>query len=320
MIQQSVTLVGTVEPWKRSVVASEIAGLVRAFPVKEGQHVTRGQVLAQLRTESLDIRLESTLASFKEAKARHLQAKKDLDRITLLFQKELVTQKEFDDAVAQEQAQRERVAQLEAEIRQVRDQLEKSTITAPFEGWIVEEFTEVGQWVQAGGPIVELVDLTQVQVEVPLPERFVPNVHPGDPVTAAFDGLPWFQAQGTVFSVVAQADRDSRTFPIKVKLPNPKLTIKSGMVSRITLRVGTPHEGLVVPKDALVLRGGKEYVFVVEEGRGQQIPVQSLVHLDDVVEIQGKVQPGQSVVVEGNERLRPGQPVRILDSTPRGTS
>ena len=113
-IQQSVTLVGTVEPWKRSIVASEIEGLVQVFPVKEGMRVKRGQLLARLRTETLNIQLDSALASHREARTRYRQAKQDLGRVRVLFDKELVTQKEFDDAQAEEGALRERLSQLDS--------------------------------------------------------------------------------------------------------------------------------------------------------------------------------------------------------------
>lgn len=311
-IQQSVTIVGTVEPWKRSTVASEIAGLVDRFPAEEGRMVKTGDVLAQLRTDTLQIRFESAQAFEREAKARWNQAKLDLDRINSLFKKELVTQKEYDDAVAQEAALRERLAQLEAEIRQVQEDLTKSLITAPFDGWITQEYTEVGQWVQAGGPVVEIVDLSHVKIEVPLPERYVGDIRVNDKVTAIFDGISGYEAKGTVFSVVAQADRAARTFPVKVDIPNPKLVIKSGMVSRVTLQIGRPYNGLVIPKDALVLRGNHQFVFVVKDGSVGQIPVTSKVHLDKVIEVSGDLQEGMDVVVEGNERLFPGQPVRIL--------
>lgn len=313
-VKQTVTLVGTVEPLKRSTVASEVGGLVQTFPAQEGRAVTRGQLLARLRTQTLQIQLDSALASHREAKTRYRQAKRDLRRIQVLFAKALVTQKEFDDAGAEETALRERLSQLGAEIRRVRDALNQSKIVAPFDGWITQEFTEIGQWVEEGGAIVEMVDLSHVQIEVPLPERYVRNIHVHDPVTATFDGLPEFVAQGEVFSLIAQADRVARTFPVKVDIPNPSLAIKSGMVSRITLQVGRPHRGIVIPKDALVLRGGKEFVFLVDEAMlAQQIPVTSVVHLDDRVEIKGEVREGMTVVVEGNERLFPGQPVRMLD-------
>lgn len=313
-VKQTVTLVGTVEPWKRSIVASEVEGLVQAFPAEEGMAVKRGQLLASLRTDTLRIRFDSASALYREAAARYQRAKRDLNRIRVLFKRELVTQKDFDDALAEETALKERLSQLGADIRQVRDSLNKSKILAPFDGWITQEFTEVGQWVEEGGAVIEMVDLSHVQVEIPLPERYVSNVQTRDPVTATFDGLPAFEAQGRVFSLVAQADRNARTFPIKVEIPNPDLAIKSGMVSRVTFQVGRPHQGFMVPKDALVLRGGNEFVFQVNEGTVEQIPVTAVLHVEDLVEITGQVQEGMTVVVEGNERLFPGQPVRVLDA------
>jgi len=312
-VQRSVSLVGTAEPRKRSLVASEVAGLVKAFPVKEGQFVSKGRLLASLRTDTLEIRLDSVVASQREAKTRYEQAKKDLNRVQALFAKELVTQKEMDDAVAQESALEKRLSQLEAEIRLVEEQLSKSTIMAPFAGWITKEHTEIGQWVEEGGPVVELVDLSHVEVEVPLPEEFVRNVSAGDRVVAEFDGLPGVEIPGKVFSVVAQADPVSRTFPVKVELINPDLHIKSGMVARVSLNVGEPYAAVVIPKDALVLKGGKEFVFIVTEGTVTQIPVKPLTHFDELVEVDGPVKEGMQVVVYGNERLLPGQAVRILD-------
>ena len=317
LIQQSVNLVGTVEPWKRSVVASEIKGLVEVFAVEEGMYVKRGQLLARLRTETLNIQLDSAMASHREARTRYRQAKQDLKRVRVLFDKELVTQKEFDDAQAEEDALRERLFQLDAEIRRVRDQVKKSQIVAPFDGWVTNEFTEIGQWVEEGGQIVEIVDLSHVQVEVPLPERYVQGIQIDDLVQASFDGLPGLLVQGKVFSLVAQADRVARTFPVKIDISNQDLVIKSGMVSRVMFHIGLPHEGIVVPKDALVLRGGNEFVFLVNEGVVGQIPVKPIVHLDDFVEVTGDIQEGMVVVVEGNERLFPGQPVRILEVPPK---
>ena len=313
-VKQTVTLVGTVEPWKRSVVASEVEGLVQAFPAEEGMAVKRGQLLARLRTDTLRIQLDSALASHREAGTRYQQAKRDLGRIRVLFKKELVTQKDFDDAQAEETALRERLSQLGAEIRRVRDSLNQSKIVAPFDGWITEEFTEIGQWVEEGGAIIEMVDLSHVQVEIPLPERYVSTIQLRDLVTATFDGLPEFEVQGRIFSLIAQADRTSRTFPVKVDIPNPELAIKSGMVSRVTFQADRPHQGLVVPKDALVLRGGRKFVFRVNEGTVDQVPVTAVLHVDDLVEIKGQIQAGMTVVVEGNERLFSGQPVRILEA------
>ncbi|TFG66202.1 MAG: efflux RND transporter periplasmic adaptor subunit [Nitrospirales bacterium] len=312
-VQKTIELVGTVEPWRRSVVAGELAALVEKFPVDEGMAVKRGDMLAQLRTDTLTIQLNAAEATHRESEARYQQAKKDLARIKTLFSKELITQKEYDDAVTQEAALALRLAQLESALLQVRDRLKKARVVAPFDGWVTKEFTEVGQWIEAGGPIVELVDLSRVQVEVPLPERYVGEINVGASATATFDGIPGFKAKGKVFSVVAQADRNSRTFPIKVELPNVDLRIKSGLVSRVILQVGAPYEALVIPKDALVLRGGAEFVFVLKDGSVSQVPVVPVNHVNDEVEVSGSLESGMVVVVEGNERLFSGQPVRVLE-------
>lgn len=311
-IQQTVTLVGTAKPWRTSVVASEVAGVVEAFPVREGVFVPKGQLLAELRTDILKIRYDSAVASLGEATALYKQAQKDLERAKSLFSKELVTQKEYDDAVTQVSAMRERALQLKAEIRQAEDRLSKSKIAAPFSGWVTKEFTQIGQWVVEGGAVVELVDLSTVEVEVPLPEAYVRNVSPGDAVRAAFDGLPGLEIQGKVFSVVAQADPVAHTFPVKVALTNRDYKIKSGMVARVSLNVGTPYAAVVVPKDALVLKGGKEYVFAVQDGIASQLLVKPLGHFEEMVEVEGPVEEGMQIVVSGNERLLPGQPVRLL--------
>jgi len=311
-VQQSVTLVGVVEPWKRSLVAGEIAGLVETLPVEEGMKIQRGGLLARLRTDTLTIRLQSALASLRESDARHKQANQDLQRIKILFGKELVTQKEYDDATAQELALRQRSTQLQTDILQVRDQLSKSRIVAPFTGWITKKSTEVGQWVKSGDAVVEMVDLSRVQIEVPFPERYIRDIHPHNPVTAVFDALPEFKAPGHVLSVVAQADTATRTFPVKVELPNPHVTMKSGMVARVTFHIGVPTQGFMVPKDALVLRGGQTFVFLVKDGLAVQIPVHTGIQLTDRVQIIGKLGENLPVVVEGNERLHAGQPVRIL--------
>jgi RND family efflux transporter MFP subunit len=312
-VQRSVSLVGTAEPRKRSVVASEVAGLVKVFPVKEGRFVKKGQLLAGLRKDTLGIRYDSAVALKREAQARYQQAKKDLDRVRVLFKKELVTQKEMDDAETQASALGKRLTQLEADIRLVQDQLTQSTVRAPFAGWITKEFTEIGQWVEVGGPVVELVDLSYVEIEVPLPEEYVRDIRLGDPVVALFDGLPGVEIKGKIFSIIAQADRSARTFPIKVELANPDLLIKSGMVARINMALGAPYQAVLIPKDALVLKGGREYAFIIKNNTVTQVSVTAITHFEEFIEVQGDLEAGMQVVVEGNERLLPGQSVRILE-------
>ncbi len=158
-----------------------------------------------------------------------------------------------------------------------------------------------------------MVDLSHVQVEIPLPERYVNEVTRGDSVTVRFDAVPLMEFTGTIFSIVAQANPETRTFPVKIDIPNPEGRMKSGMFSRITLDVGRPYQAMLVLKDAVVLRGGAEFVIVVNEGTVTQVPVESGQHVDHSVEVTGDLSEGMTVVVQGNERLFTGQQVTILE-------
>ena len=311
-IRQSVTLVGTVEPRKRSLVASEIAGLVEEFPLNEGDAVEQDALLARLRTDTIEIRIKEALARHREGVARYRKAKFQLDRTRALLRAGTASRQAFEDDEAEELAWRERLIQLESQIREYQDQLRMSKILAPFPGLIVKEHTEVGQWVEEGGPVVELVDLSHVQVEVPLPERYVTRVARGDAVTVRFDALPSVTFSGMIFSIVAQANPTTRTFPVKIDIPNQARQIKSGMFSRITLSLGQPYEAMLVPKDAVVLRGGEEFVVVVDDGTATQVAVQSGQHIDHYIEVTGDLKEGMDVVVLGNERLFTGQQVKVL--------
>ncbi len=312
-IQQSVTVIGTAEPRRRSLVASEIEGLVEVYPHNEGEFVREGQGLARLRTITIDIRMKEALAIRREGLARYRKAKFQLNRTGTLLRSGTASRQQFEDDEAEERALRERLLQLESQIREYQDQLRMSKIVAPFDGWIVEEHTEVGQWVNEGGPVVEMLDLAHVQVEVPLPERYVNMIQLGGPVSVVFDALPEVLYTGTVFSIVAQANPDTRTFPVKIDIPNPNTHIKSGMFARITFPAGRPYEAMLVPKDAVVLRGGREFVIAVEDGKSKQISVQSGEHVDGSVEVIGDLNDGMDVVIEGNERLYTKTHVTILE-------
>ena len=316
-IAQSVMLVGTAEPRRRSLVASEISGLVASHPVDEGDEVRRGVLLVKLKTDTLELELKSAEAGSREARALHEQAEKQLARTETLHSEGLATLKQFQNDQADAQARGERLTQLETQLAQVRDQIEKSKVIAPFKGLVVKKFTEVGQWLKQGEPVVEIVDIDHMRIEVGVPEHFVGNLTVGESLRVTIDALPDLAAEGRIHSIVGQADPDARTFPVKIDVDNQSHKIKSGMTARVEFAVSQAVDKKTVPKDALVIRGGSYLVFVVTTGdEGSTVapvPVTTGIMTGGFVEIQGPVDVGQQVVIRGNERLRPGQSVRITE-------
>jgi RND family efflux transporter MFP subunit len=312
-LQKPVTLVGAVEPLRRSTIASEIAGLVEDFPVKEGDAVKNGDLLAKLRTKSLEIDLREAKAQEAEAEARYRLAKKNLERFQELYKKGVASLQQLQDAETEKDAMLARLSRLEAQIDNHAYDLARSKIVAPFDGYVTAEHTEVGEWIEVGGPVVELIDINGAEIDVDVPERYITRIRLGDIANVNFDALPNLSIEGEIASMVPQADRESRTFPIKVVVDNKDGLIRSGMVARVSFLIGEPSVVKLVPKDAIVEQNRSNFVYVVNDGAAVPVQVNTGIAYKDLIQITGPVEMGQLVVTRGNERLRPNQPVKIVD-------
>ncbi len=312
-LQRPVSLVGWVEPDKRSVIASEVEGIIDTFPAKVGLYVKQGDVLAVFNTRTVEIALDEAKAGKREAQARYRMAEKNLARFEELQQKGVASMQQYQDALTEKEAWGARIGQQQARIDSSEYSLAKSKITAPFSGYVIEEHTEIGQWVVKGGPVVEMIDTESIDINIDMPERYVNKIKSGEGVSVDIDALPGMKIGGVITSVVPQADNETRTFPVKVTVDNKDGVIKSGMVSRVSFPIGDPSTVKLVPKDAIVSQNNAQFVYVVNEGAAQPLPVSTGIAYEDRIEVIGPVEKGMMVVVKGNERLMPNQPVEIIN-------
>jgi membrane fusion protein (multidrug efflux system) len=164
------------------------------------------------------------------------------------------------------------------------------------------------------------VDLSDVDVEVMVPERFIHNLARNSIVSVHLDALGKLPWQGKVHRMVPQADLQSRQFPVKIRISNRSDAtrgphIQAGMFAVARLPLGAPHHATLVPKDALVLHAGRSVVFVVESDgeleRVTAVAVKPGAAHNGLIEIDADLRSGQWVVVRGNERLSSGQTVRV---------
>jgi len=272
-VQRPVTLVGAVQPNTRSVIASEIAGLVEKFPAEEGDYVKKGDLLLEFQTRTLEIALREARAAKREAQARFELANKNFARFRELHEKGISSVQQFQDAESEKQALGARISQLQAQIERHEYDLARSKVVAPFNGYITREYTEVGQWINEGGSVVELIDMDTVEISVDVPERYVNLVKLNEKVIMNFDALPDLAVEGRIGSIVPQADREARTFPVKVEVANNDHIIKSGMVARVSFLIGEPVNVKLVPKDAVVEFNKASMLFVVANGVANPVPV-----------------------------------------------
>jgi RND family efflux transporter MFP subunit len=294
-------------------------------------------------------------ARFDAARAVMVFEKAQFERVKRLFEAgRSVTRDEFDEAVSastraeqdffvaqaslelvrkgprqeQKDQAKARWDQAEAELSRLEDRKGKHSIRAPFDGYVSSKFTEVGQWLATGDPVMEVLSLEDIEIELAVPEKYVPFIEPGEKALVEIDAFPETDdlVDGTVSKVFPQAEVRSRTFPVRIHVDNPQTQdghkFKSGMLAHVSLIVGSDEKSLLIPKDALVLSEQTKVIKIVRPDPQmghvvEQVPVEVGIAVDDRFKILGpnSLKAGQQVVVRGNERVFAGQPVRPIPRT-----
>lgn len=309
-VRQTVELSGSVEARRASLVAAEVAGLVVERYVREGDRVRKGDRLLRLRQVDVNLRMRAKEGEIDEARSRLALAASAHDRAQDLFDEELISVEQRDNAVSELEAWQGRLAQLEAEHDRLKAELYVTVVRAPFAGVIAGEHVAEGEWIAAGGPTYELVDTDHLELALEVPETLFSGLTEGEPVTVSFAALDSLEVEGVVRSLVPRADPQARTFPVKVDLPNSGGKIGVGMLGRARLAAGEPRPSVLVPKDALVARGAARRVFRVNgEGTVESISVRTGASKGLWIAVEGALEEGDTVVIRGNERLQPGQAV-----------
>lgn len=315
-VEGRLRLPASLESNLNSLVASEIAGLVVAYPVKEGDHVKKGRVLARLNQRDLELNLDAAKGQLEEAKARRQGAQRNFHRARALFDSKVFSQQQLDDTRYEFNAWQGRVVNLTAQIKRIQYDIQRSAIIAPFDGVVIKKRTQVGEWLHVGDPVVELLSLSELEVVADVPEQYYPTLRLGDPASVRFAAFAGRRFPGTISAIIPRANEEARTFPVKVRLRHGPARLGAGMIAQVELdgvgvSRGGSHLATVVPKDALVRKGTRLLVFLIgQDNTVKPVPVTTGVGVADWIEVIGSVRPGDRVVTRGNERLRPGQKVR----------
>lgn len=306
----------------------------------------RKHELTELKNGAREEELRESEARMKAASAAMKLAQTKLARVKGLIERNAATREEIDEmsstsetATAMHLAAKaaydlvvagprpERIAQAEAraeaaeeEVNRLLDILEKHTIKSPFDGFVVAEHTEVGQWIESGKLVAEVVEVDPIEVRVSVHESYIPRLTLGTSARIEIEALPSQAFVGNVAAIVPKGDEKSRTFPVRIALKNQQQSdgtplLKPGMFAKVDLPVDQKSHVLLVPKDSLVLGGPQPVVFVValdektKKNTVRPVPVQLGIAINSWIEVRGELKPKQQVVVEGNERLRPGAEV-----------
>lgn len=322
-LSETVPVFAEIVTARDGAVASRIAGNVESIHVLAGTQVDQGELLVNLDTELLNIRLTQAQAQMAEATASLETARLRIDRTSIVFARfeallgsAAFSQGRFDEAEADLLEARSQLTEatarqksVEVQVAEAQYQLERSKIIAPFSGVVIEVRTIPGAYIQAGTPVVRLLDVDSFEVEASVPARFIASLSPGQQMQASLE-------TGDVITLELRAilpieNTSTRTRSVRFAASGLGEIANTAVGQSVTVQIpiGAAREVLSVPKDALVQARGGWTVFVADEGKAQPRPVEIGVALGNQYEVLNGLAPGDQVVVRGNERLRPGQDI-----------
>ncbi len=311
--------IGTVFYETMSRVASEAEGIVLEAPFEEGEKIRRGALMARLDSQMVENSLKSLQARLAEALAQLEKTRVDFARTEKLFQEKNISEQRYDDDRFAVLFQENRVNSLKTDIEGIQSDLAKKTITAPFDGVIIEKHAEVGQWVAKGGPLALVAENTALNIVAYLPQAILPWVEPGTAVSATAQGRT---VNGRVLGVVPRGSVETRTFPVRLRVEEGAEDLIEGMEVRIFFPSGPRSRCLLTPRDAVILMKGQSVLFRVEEGKAVMTPVKVIGYNGADAGIESPaLAEGAVVIVKGNERVQDGQPIVVTPSggdTPGG--
>ncbi|MBI1250916.1 MAG: efflux RND transporter periplasmic adaptor subunit [Alphaproteobacteria bacterium] len=300
----AIQAIGTAQARESIVITPKVADTIRRLRFDSGDRVRAGQVLVEMA----NVEQQADLA---EARAANEAAQQELARFRELFTQGFASQARIDQVEAAAQAAQARV---DAGGSRNADR----AIRAPFSGVMGLRTASPGAFVRPGDPISTLDDISSIKLDFDVPEVYLARLAPGVAITArtpAFSDVTFRGAIETVDSRVAPA---TRTVRVRAILPNRDERLRPGMLMTVAIEAN-PRDALAIPETAIIDRADGAYVFAVAS-RGDMLVVderrvETGQRSGGYAEILGGVAAGDRVVVEGLQRVRPGQPVRIAAET-----
>ncbi len=328
--------VATVTARVHATVSSKIMGTVLEVRVEEGDRVKKGDVLVRIDDRQVTARLEQARAALDEARRGVASAESARDaarvaaelaettyhRYERLLKEQSATQQEFDEVEARHRRAQAALAQAEAGLAGVKNRVKQAeaavkaaavskkdaVVRAPYDGRITRKWIHAGDLAAPGLPLITLEKEGRYRAELRLPERHMRDIHPGQRVTVSVPALGAVSLKGVIGRITPSADARSRSFLVKVDLPE-EAALRSGMFARVLI----PLKGsgrVVIPQKALVRQGQLSGVYVLEEGNVARFRlIRTGKTLDDRIEILSGLKPGMRYVAVPPPTLEDGMKV-----------
>ncbi len=305
---QSRSFPGRVEASDQVNLSFRVDGPLSEFPVREGDFVGKGQLVARIDPRDYRIQLDAARAEVERTDA-------DFRRYSALYEKDAVSKAQLDQALAARDVARAMAENAEAA-------LGDTSLKAPFSARVAETFVENFQDVEAKEPILSLVNVRQVEIVIDVPENLVARfeeIQRESRFAARFDATPGQEFETRVSEIASQADPKTQSFRVTFVLPQPEgVNVLPGMTATV-VRYPPLGEDVVIAVPAIAIfaiETGSTHVWVVDRTTGaverRQVRTGDLSGTDSIVVLEG-LAPGEDIAVSAVSRLREGMTVRPIE-------
>ncbi|HKK72013.1 MAG TPA: efflux RND transporter periplasmic adaptor subunit [Candidatus Krumholzibacteria bacterium] len=287
------TVVGNLDAEFEIAVVTEIAARVVALPFAEGEAVERGDLLARL--DDAQIRAE-----VQRAEALVQQRRTNYERVRTVVSEQAGAPQDLDDAAAA-------LAVAEADLALVRARLDKTRITAPFDGVVGARQVSPGAYLRPGDTITQLAQIDSLRVTFSAPELYLGRLGPGSPVRVRTSPFPDLVVTGSVDVIAPVLERTSRSAELVARVGNPEQKLRPGMSAEVTVILEQRPGALTIPAESVFFQGQQAFVYTIgDDDTVSMTPIELGTRSAARVEVVSGLDAGQAVVRAGHQKLFPG--------------
>ncbi|HEY7679090.1 MAG TPA: efflux RND transporter periplasmic adaptor subunit [Terriglobia bacterium] len=325
VIREQLSLVGSLKPKEQVEVVPKITGKVERVIVEVGDAVQQGQLIAELEGAELGqqvLRAEASLnvaqatlaqrqAELENARAEEARAAQLMAEGLVSLQAQQTVQTRARVVESQLKLAEAQIRQAEADLAELKIRQQQTQVVSPLTGWVARRYVDPGALVNPNTPVVSVLRLSSMITEVRVPEEHLGKLRAGNRAVVAIDALGGQTFEGRVARISPMLDAATRSGSVAVEISNPGGLLKAEMSARIQMDMGTERQALLVPRDAVVVRGQQTGVHVLEADRVRFQQIETGLTTDRGVEVLGGLRAGTTVVTRGSQSLQDGAVVEV---------
>ncbi len=307
------TTLGSLESVDDPRVAAEVPGRVLQLAVRAGDSVRKGQLLAAI--DARDVRQQHRVDRAEQARLQALLAQQErfVARQSELVERQFISRHALEDAAAQRDALQSQLDAARARVALSASSLEKTRITAPFDGVVEEQIAAEGDYLKVGDPVLRLVSNRQLRAHLPFPESAAQRLRIGQEVRFGSPLLAGKPFVGEVEAIRPTLGETSRAVDVIARIDNRDGLLKAGGSVDAAVVIGVRESAVVVPEQSVVLRPAGRVVYVISDGKAQQRSVNTGTRQAGWVEITSGLAGGERVAFDGAGFLTDGAPVTVQE-------